>query len=568
MKNQLEKTRFLELYGLPGSGKSQCAAAYAKEFGQRYPASIIWFLECKDVEHINGSIISFRQRLLDAKICENNRSRQEQMYGMVADIRKSDMYVLLVFEDLHAKIKTRDKLSQLLEGMKRYSKGYVLATTRNAGTVCGIDQLHVTGFTNNEALDYLMPNKEDYSAEEQHAARKVMESYSNLPLGIAPAKAYCVDKKLLYTEYLMAIEKEINAMRQIENFLEKFLDDYYESDSDRAAGKNIFATMILALSALKQETVDNRTVNFQELFSHAMFFHHEKIPVHLFRQLLMQPNLLCEESSKPVSNFLCKVAIHNFLNQLRESSLAVIENDPKNPGDVFSSTIITHRVVLTALRHLHERNRAKGDLSQSKLLNALYALSCYFQKDNRLKFQDNLLVMLMPHVSSSLEIVKNPRDGDKSAKMLERILVIRLLELKGFACTQSDAMSEAAGPLKKAFDSLIKLLCDSVDVDVNSIDAMAKERELEGNGNDGLIKTKASMFYRYCCKAVQFISDQVFTHLTQTVVVNEEDLALLRRNNNNQPLDESIQLNQSLTASGFEVCLVVNKYSVIEQEYE
>ena len=555
MKSCLEQTRCLELYGLPGSGKSQCAAAYAKEFELCYPASIIWFFECKDLQHVDDSIFSFHQRLVDAKICENNRSTQELIIRLVRDIKKSDMYVLLVFEDLYSR---QDKVEQLLMALKNYSKGYILATTRNAGTIQGIDQFHINGFTDNEALHYLMPIIQEFSRKEQEAAQDVINNYSRLPLGIAPAKAYCIDKKLSYSEYLTAIEEEIEAMKCIQDFQEAWINEYYRPNSNINVGKNIFATIILALSALKQDPIANRIITYEELFSHAVFFHHEKIPVQLFRQLLIQPNLLCQESGQPVSDLLCKAAITNLLDQLHKSSLAVIEPNPKTSYDIFTCTISTHRVVLIALRHVHKRNHhGEHKLSQSKLLNVLHALTCCFQKDNRLRYQHNLFLTLMPHVVSTLEKVERflPQNEDQSAKMLEKILVIRLLELKGFACTESGAHSEAAKPLKKAYDRLINLVCDSANVNVHFVDAMAREQEHEGSDNEGLIDAKAGLFYNYCIKAVKQIPNKVFTHLIQTLALNKEDLVVLERNNRNQPLDKSIQLNQPLCAMAFEVCL-------------
>ena len=554
MKRTLETKRFLELHGLPGSGKSQCASKFADEFVKQHPMSIVWFLDCRDDKHIDDSLLSLRNILLDNKVCTNNKHKDRVLKDMCSDIRKSDIYVFFVFEDLQNKIKVRDKLTVLLEGLRHFEKAYVLATPRKSGLTPSelFSQQKLTGFTNPEALKYML--KTDNSGEiissetEIKAAKEIIGRYSNLPLGIAPAKAYCEEKDLSYEEYLQVLDEELGGMEDIESFQDEWIN---ESESDTKTGKNIFATMIVALQNMEKSTLSNRTVDYQEVFSHAMYFHHEKIPVYLFKQIIMQPNLLSEEPHNPVSDLLCKIAINDLLKQLKQSSLGVVDF---NPRDVFASTVSTHRVVLEALKHIAKRRSfTKPYESKPKLLNALHALTCYCQKDNRLSYQYNLLVMLMPHVSAALSMVNLGVQETRKAKMLEKILYIKLLELKGFACTQTDAISDAVEPLTKAYQELIEFLCEEVAISEEQLDAMVRERALEGNGSDTLIKLKAKLLTQNSQSVVMKIPKQLFNRLAQTVALNHADMELLKRNAPDGILHENIKENQPLNTKALKV---------------
>ena len=137
--------------------------------------------------------------------------------------------------------------------------------------------------------------------------------------------------------------------------------------------------------------------------------------------------------------------------------------------------------------------------------------------------------------------------------MLEKILYIKLLELKGFACTQTDAKSEAAEPLKEGYEQLIRFLCTEAGITEEKLEEMVKERALEGNGNDTLIRLKAKLLTQYCQSIVMKIQAPVFNHLAQTVVLNEEDVELLKRNSPQGKLHEKLKANQPLNSEALEV---------------
>lgn len=542
MTQQIDSENFLEVFGLPGSGKSQCASAYAVEFIEKHPVSVVWFLDCKSESVIEDSIHGLRKALLDANVCKNNKHKNEIIRELAIDIKNSDMYVLLVLEDVSSKIKNTDKLFKFLNYLEQFvaqSRIFLLATVRNSNIMPRFfSSKRISGFTDEEALDYLLNNHLQEDQEEKEAAKEIVKSYSNLPLGIAPAKAYCEENNLSYTDYLKAMKEEVEAMKLIESWI----------DENITVDKSIFAAMVLALSSLKVSIV---SIDLYDIFSHAIYFHHEKIPMQLFKHLIIQPDLLSEEKHQPVSDVYCKIAIKRLQKQLQQSSLGVV--DAKSNKDDFASTISTHLVVILALKH-----NTKGKDTPKKvpnLLNALHALSCYFQKDNRLKFQHQMLVTLMPHVTSALSYVDALKKDSVLGPdaMLEAILVIRLHEAKGFACTQADAASEACEPLKTAYEQLIRLLCNSENITENDLEDRIK---LQISSNDDECKARAQLLTRYCESAVNKIPQQVFTHLALTVNINQEDIDILKRNSGGKELHKDVIVNQPLTANALEVCAV------------
>ena len=553
MERTMEEKRYLELHGLPGSGKSQCASKFADEFVKKYPMSIVWFLDCRDDQHIDDSLLSLTKTLVDSKICTNNKSKDKLLKDMCSDIRKADIYVFFVFEDLRNKIENGDKLTVLLKELRHFEKAFILATPRKSGLTPSelFSQQKLTGFTDDEALKYMLRTNDageiTSSPAEIKAAKEIIGRYSNLPLGIAPAKAYCEEKHLDYEDYLQVLDVELGGMEDIQSFQDEWIN---ESESATKAGKNIFATMIVALQNMEKSTLSNRTVDYQEVFSHAMFFHHEKIPAYLFKQIIMQPDLVSEEVHNPVSEILCKIAVNDLLKQLEQSSLGVVDFQ----RDVYASTVSTHRVVLEALKHIAKRDSmSRPSESKPKLLNALHALTCYCQKDNRLSYQSNVLLMLMPHVSAALSMVNLGGQETREAKMLEKILYIKLLELKGFACTQTDAISDAVEPLTTAYEELIKFLCDEVWISEEQLDEMVEDRASEGNESDTLIKLKAKLLTQHCRTVVMKIPKQLFSHLARTVAVNQDDIELLERNAPGGALQEKIIENHPLSRKALEV---------------
>ncbi|CAK8675819.1 uncharacterized protein LOC143461281 isoform X2 [Clavelina lepadiformis] len=513
MKTTLADKRFVVLQGLPGCGKSQCAAAYAEEFKVKHPTAVVWFFECKNDE---DSFSALRQSVIDAKICTNGYTTtnniRRQISILIADIKNSSIAVLLVFEDLYKAIKADSILQDLIKELTEYDKAQIIATSRSV-TPSAFTRQTIRGFTKKEALNFLEPKDHD---EEKIAAQSVAELYSYLPLGLAPAKAYCAEQNLSYKKYLLAMQQETEALKLIKEFEDEWIKDFYHA-SENETGRNILATMILALSTLESVTLQSRTVNFQEIFSYAVYFHHENIPVYLFKQLMSHCNILSEDNAEPMSDLLCEIATNKLLKQLEDSSIGVVN---RNQEDVYLSTVSTHRVVLFALKN-------KAMTSESKLIDALYALSCYFQKDNRLSHQHNQLLNLMPHVTKALSVDPVVKE---TKGIFRNMLEIRLLELKGFASTQTDAQVEAEEPLKEAHERMLKLLCSAGKIPVEELDATVEERILEGNGPDTFIETKARILYQFSKKAVDKIDPKIFSLLAQTVVLNREDIELLKRN--------------------------------------
>ena len=550
IKNELDTRKCLGIHGLPGSGKSQCASAYAVEFIKKYPLSIVWFLDCKNEESSDDSITSLRNSLLNAKVCKSNKYQDEvtSIKDMAIDIKKSEMFVLLILEDLFSKIKNSSRLYKFLQDMKpcnNKSRVFILATARDPKVLPDFELKDIRGFTTEEALKFLMPSGKEISKEEKEAAKKIVDRYSNLPLGITPTRAFCAENQFSYIDYVKVMDEEIDGMSQIEEFQDICLGEYNT--------KNIFAIIKLALSSFGTSTLSNRSINLLDIFEYVMYFHHEKIPVQLFKQLIQQPNLL-SNGHQPVSDISCKLTLTKLLRQLEQSSLAIVDRHEK---DFYSSTVSTHRVVVSALKYMDkQRPRSNGTTeSDPKLLNALHALTCYFQKDNRLKHQHQLLITLMPHVTSALSMVQPSKDRNITdpSSMVEAVVVIRLLELKGFACTQADAASEAAEPLKDAYEQLLHLLFESKEITQSDFEEKVKNDTLEKDGTNGQIKAQAKLLTQFCQTAVINIPPSVFSLLALTVCINQEDIDVLERNNLGKELHKDIKVNHPLTADALKV---------------
>ena len=190
----------------------------------------------------------------------------------------------------------------------------------------------------------------------------------------------------------------------------------------------------------------------------------------------------------------------------------------------------------------------KSKVEKSKIINALHALTCYSVKDIRFHHQFNSLVTLMPHISSALSMVSLGGKGvTVEVEMLEKILYIKLLELKGFACTQTGAVAEAAEPLKQCYDQLMALIKGGTDLTI-------QESTFKDSVEDKIaIGDKAKQLWDHCKHVALKIPKPVFTYLARTVVVNSEDIQLLSRNAPTGKLPEKIKENQPLDSEALKV---------------
>uniref|UniRef100_H2ZNB3 Uncharacterized protein n=1 Tax=Ciona savignyi TaxID=51511 RepID=H2ZNB3_CIOSA len=113
---------------------------------------------------------------------------------------------------------------------------------------------------------------------------------------------------------------------------------------------------------------------------------------------------------------------------------------------------------------------------------------------------------------------------------MQQMITIRLLEVKGFACTQNGSAKDANEPLKQAHDQLLQLICSNGGIEPENLTNIAKTRILNTTAQDSVIKAEARILFQLCIKAVAQIPAETFNQLIQTMVLNEEDIELLKRN--------------------------------------
>nr|XP_026690475.1 uncharacterized protein LOC100185169 isoform X3 [Ciona intestinalis] len=517
VKEKLDQgTRHVLLHGMPGSGKSQLVCAYVKHFNIQHPSSIIWSIECKDHSAMDASLVSLRKAVFSSQLLSEGQHDWREVF---VQLKKTGVHILLLLEDLQKGMDDwSENLQTVVDSVLNYDKSYIIGTSRNALTIRDFDLHKVNGFTLDEAVNFLMQDREASEDEDEPWAKKIAEKYSCLPLGLAPAYAYCKNLCFSYKDYYDVLLEES------------------ESPELEYANKSIIATMVLCLGKINVMRVGPSEVDLKAVFSMVAFLHHEIIPVYLFREMISKPRILYAElehaEQQPLVPAISKAnvtrALLELLNQLKNSSI-VVDSGEQNLNTRYIST---HEVVQLALTNMLKREGSENH----HLLNALYCLSCYFQKDNRLHTQHNQLLVLLPHVTKALSLATNkfnerradPRKLGKE-EMMQHMIILRLLEVKGFACTQSDMIKEAEEALQQAHDQMLNLLCAAGGITLDSLDATVQERILEGNGPDTVIETRARVLYQFCERAVSDIPPETFDRLLHTIVLNEEDIELLTR---------------------------------------
>eukprot|EP00058_Branchiostoma_floridae_P017495 XP_002602983.1 hypothetical protein BRAFLDRAFT_84718 [Branchiostoma floridae] len=244
LRQTLEQKYLAVLAGINGSGKTQLACHFANCFLDKTPEAIAWMFNGSGRESLRIGI----QQLLRGIVGKDLHDDEKRLQ---LELRRSGVHALLVIDDLQDSSLVP---AWMLQGD---SLCQIIITTNNRNLLPNRDVVDITGFTEDEADQFLvgpngLPHGWDIDAVHTLARR-----FSCLPLGLAAARAYIADAHIDPQEYLELLETKASAKR-IQKREDTWLAPYYTSRGD--VGRNLYAAINLSFG--KMEPTVRRMFSF------------------------------------------------------------------------------------------------------------------------------------------------------------------------------------------------------------------------------------------------------------------------------------------------------------------
>ena len=308
---------------------------------------------------------------------------------------------------------------------------------QEAGSNLNFYHFEITGFTDQESLDYLTSDRPDeivfyrYVVDDNHLesdslynkeeAKMVALFYNNNPGCLRIAKRYCLTRKLSYKQYFDALEEEsaFNVIAHGENIIA-------ENQSFDLA-KSLQATRLLF--KVDKNHSDKQFSKMQQILKILSFLNPIDIPVHLIGKIcqdLRKDQLSAEESFE-----MNKIEVSEMVYRMEELHLLNAGAAINYPNGLISIENNCFRsIVLTEGEKI------------AYLQMALESLAKMISKDNKERKADVSLCYLMPHIESIRKHIEKylVEHLDVSDKKEENFIlamrVSRLYELLGQGIVQ------------------------------------------------------------------------------------------------------------------------------------
>ncbi|XP_035658443.1 uncharacterized protein LOC118403754 [Branchiostoma floridae] len=401
LRQTLEQKYLAVLAGINGSGKTQLACHFANCFLDKTPEAIAWMFNGSGRESLRIGI----QQLLRGIVGKDLHDDEKRLQ---LELRRSGVHALLVIDDLQDSSLVP---AWMLQGD---SLCQIIITTNNRNLLPNRDVVDITGFTEDEADQFLvgpngLPHGWDIDAVHTLARR-----FSCLPLGLAAARAYIADAHIDPQEYLELLETKASAKR-IQKREDTWLAPYYTSRGD--VGRNLYAAINLSFG--KMEPTVRRMFSFIALMDSSI------IPLAVLTGTMES----CHDAE-------AMAVVNDMVIQVEHLSLGTVEV-------VRSQRQMTvHEATQHALLFWME-DEAKNEM----VAILLRTLVKFFNKDLRLSTERSFAIKLLPHVKQVIEQATN-----QELRNDQKLMIARLHEVIGHLYTHLGRAEDSEIELRRAME--------------------------------------------------------------------------------------------------------------------
>lgn len=371
LSNYLSSNKIAALTGLGGVGKTQIALQYVYTNANQYKA-IFWLNSGTDDGLFSGFIDIANQ----LAISERASPSQDDIVRAVNRWLENNNNWLLIFNDA-------DKPEFLKRYHPSYWEGHILITSRKPTLEPGFsvsEPIEIDSMSLKDAVEFLFKRTkrlEEDDSGEREAAKQLAIELGCLPLALEQAGAYIDNRRARFEEYLLSYRKRrLKLLRETKHLA----GDYRKT--------------VATTWSFNFHEVESESKAAAELLRASAFFNADSIPLKLIAKGSVElGSLLAKELSGVQEEPLI---LNEVLAPLINYSLVSCEID-------INTTYSVHRLVQEVIKEdLNLELRSIWSERIVRNLNQIFPSPNNYK--NWLKCE-----LLMPHVSSALQLIKTEK---------------------------------------------------------------------------------------------------------------------------------------------------------------
>lgn len=411
-----------------GTGKTELALKYCYHVSKKKVTST-WIFKCTDKFSLEQSMREICHDCLSIHEVPKNRDEEFQdkvieklAEVIVTNIRngRQDISHIFLFDDV--KEMTRFSVDGFLHKcLCTYNIKCIVTTVLAFEPEDDLRIIDITGFTDEEALDFLREGKKLNSSEKEDA-NQIAQKFSCNPKGLHIARTYMKYLRLTFGGFVKRLQLPSDFLK-VEEIRVK----------TGTVSNRLFLSLITILHEIHHQYQEKNQLEVFEMLLMLQYLHVEKIPVTIFS------NINTEGSGMDVDD---------LVHVVDNCSFGIVEG--QDDGMYDNRLLRTHDLVVSALAIYCEREDVNISLKKELVEKLLGSLFLLMDKDNESRNSFKHHTLLLPHARAVIIHLnayneKNPNVTSKVCLQNTELIVkmIYMNDLVGFISSYSETCTSS-----------------------------------------------------------------------------------------------------------------------------
>lgn len=405
-----------------GTGKTELALKYCCHVSKKKDT---WIFKCTDKFSLEQSMREICHCLSIHDVPKNQDEEfQDKVIEKLAEVivtnirnGRQDINHIFLFDDV--KEVTRFNVDSFLHKcLCTYNIKCIVTSVLAIEPEDDVRIIEITGFTDDEALDFLREGKKLNSSEKEDA-NQLARKFSCNPKGLHIARTYMKHLRLTIGGFIKRLKLPSDILKVEESRVIK-----------RTVSNQMFSSLITILHEIHQQYQEENQLEVFEMLLMLQYLHVEKIPVTIFS------NINTEGS---------RMGADDLLHVIDNCSLGTVQGEDDGMYDC--RLLSTHDVVVLVLSIYCEHEGRTIYLSKKELVEKL--LGSFFllmDKDNESRHSFKHHTLLLPHARAVINHL-NAYINEKNTNVTSNVclqnteLIVKIIymnDLVGFISSYSE----------------------------------------------------------------------------------------------------------------------------------